>query len=154
MASQEHQAPFKSLWIRFYVDLPFVTTYLDDVLVHSQSIESHKKHLKAVFKCLKAAGLTLRGSKCHIGLTEVSYLGHVFSSSGMRPDPRKVEAVRSWPTPPDVSATRQFLGLPSYYRRYIPSFADIAAPLTQKGIAFNWTRQCELAFTTLKNLLI
>ena len=137
--------------------LPFVTIYLHDILIHSENAESHKKHLRAVFDRLKRAGLTLKGKKCHIGLTEVAYLGHVFSGAGMAPDPQKVQVVETWPVPTDTSAVCRFLGLASYYRRYIPRFADIAAPLnalTQKGAAFQWTKDCNNAFDTLKTCLI
>ena len=72
---------------RIFRNLPFVTTYLDDILVHSANIEQHKDHLKQVFQKLQESGLTLRGQKCHFGMTKVTYLGHIFSASGMMPDP-------------------------------------------------------------------
>ena len=109
--------------------LPFVTTYLDNLLVHSANDEDHDKHLQEVFQHLTQAGLTLRGKKCHICMSEVAYLGHVFSSEGMKPDPQKISAVKVWNTPTDVSGLRSFLGLASYYRQYIQRFKDIAAPL-------------------------
>ena len=138
-------------------DLPFVVTYLDDVLIHSCSIDEHKKHLKLVFDRIDAAGLTLHGSKCNIGMYQVKYLGHVFSSNGMEPDPVKTSAVFDWPTPVNVSNLRSFLGLASYYRRYIHKFSDIAAPLhllTNKGISFDWNESCQQAFNQLKRKLI
>ena len=138
-------------------DLPFVTTYIDDILVHSATEELHQDHLQQVFQRLADAGLTLRGRKCHIGLSSVSYLGHVFSGQGMSPDPQKVQSVENWAIPTDVTTLRRFLGLASYYRRYIARFADIAAPLhnlTQKGITFHWTPECEQAFFILKEKLV
>ena len=73
--------------------LPFASTYLDDILVYSPNVESHKDHLHQVFLCLQKAGLTLRGRKCYIGVPKVCYLGHIFSASGIQPDPNKVHAV-------------------------------------------------------------
>ena len=70
--------------------LPFVTIYLDDILVHSKNEDTHREHLDIVFKHLFEAGLTLRGIKCQIGMSNVQYLGHVFSDVGMSPDPKKI----------------------------------------------------------------
>ena len=148
---------FQRLMNTICSDLPFVTTYLDDLLVHSKTTDEHVKHLALLFQRMSTAGLTFRGSKCHIGLSSVTYLGHVFSSGGMSPDPEKVSAIRSWATPTDVSSLRSFLGLASYYRRYIHQFANIAAPLynlTNKGTPFAWDQSCESAFAKLKYALM
>ena len=147
---------FQRLMDKVLRGLNFVTTYLDDVLVHSKSKDEHIKHLNVVFSRLKNAGLTLRGSKCHIGHDKVYYLGHVFSEQGMRPNEGKVRVVKEWPTPKNPSEVRQFLGLASYYRRYIQSFATIAASLhelTQKDVSFRWTSECDHAFNLLKEKL-
>ena len=138
-------------------DLPFVTTYLDDLLVHSMSKEEHLQHLHVLFQKMSAAGLTFRGSKCHIGLSQVTYLGHVFSAAGMGTDPHKVSAVCDWMTPTDQASLRSFLGLTSYYCRYIPCFANLAAPLyhlTNKGVTFDWNSTCQSTFNNLKDVLI
>ena len=91
--------------------------------------EMHKTHLEQVFQRIKEACLTLKGCKCRIGKDEVIYLGHVFSANGMRPDEKKIAAVKDWPTPKDATEVCQFLGLASYYRRYALKFAEIACPL-------------------------
>ena len=104
---------FQRMMDKIFRDLPFVCSYIDDVLVHSPDVSSHRKHLEEVFHRLREAGLTLRGQKCHIGLSQVSYLGHIFSANGVAPDKEKVRAVQDWPIPKDVIALRQFLGLAS-----------------------------------------
>ena len=82
---------------------------------------------------------------------------HVVSAAGIRPDPAKIEQVRCYPVPTDATKVRQFLGLASYYRRYIPEFARIAHPLhrlTRKNTVFEWTEDCGAAFDELKECLI
>ena len=88
---------------------------------------------------------------------EVPYLGHVISADGIRPDLAKTDKVKSFPVPHDVTTLRQFIGLASYYRRFVPGFAKVAAPLhvlTKKDVPFNWTPQCERAFCKLKEHLV
>lgn len=88
--------------------------YLDDVLVHSKSVQQHKMHLRQVFERLQQAGLTLRGKRCQFGLLKVAYVGHAFSAQGMSPDGRKVEVVHSWSTLATLQELKSFLGLASY----------------------------------------
>ena len=95
--------------------LPFVLTYINDILIHSPTEELHKEHLQLVFDRLEKAGLTLRGKKCHVGLPQVYYLGNVFSGGGMQPDPGKIQSVQEWSLPANVTALKQFLGLALYY---------------------------------------
>lgn len=142
---------------KIFCGLPFVTVYVDDVLVHSAMAEQHCDHLKQVFQRLREAGLTLKGKKCHIAMSEVHYLGHVFSKSGMTPDTQKIKAIQEWPVPTTVKEVRRFLGLASYYRCYIQHFADIAKPLnslTRKDASFEWSSECTNAFRELKTKLI
>ena len=147
---------FQRMMDKIFRGLSFVSTYLDDILIHSPDEEQHKVHLQEVFNRLRRAGLTLRGHKCHIGLAKVTYLGHIFSANGMKPDPCKISVITKWPTPANAEEVRRFLGLASYYRRYINQFADIAAPLhklTHKDEVFNWTHNCQQAFQSLKTKL-
>ena len=112
-------------------------------------------NLQQVFERLANPGLTLRGSKCQLGLDKVHYLGHVFSDFGMSPDKEKIAMIKNWLIPKTVTEERQFFGLASYYRRYIQQFADIATPLhhlTEKSVTFVWTEECQKAFQKLKDL--
>ena len=138
--------------------LSFITSYIDNVLIHSSSMELHQSHLRQVFNRLAKAGLTLRGTKCKLGLDKVQYLGHVFSKDGMTPDTDKIAVVQKRPTPIDVTEVPQFLVLVSYYQRYVRNFADIdiAAPLhhlTQKAVEFNWEKNCQHSLQVLKDAL-
>ena len=144
---------FQRLMNQIFMGFPFVTTYIDDVLVHSASEEEHVGHLKQVFQRLREAELTLRGWKCHIAMPKVVYLGHVFSTSGMATDHRKIVAVQEWSVPTNATEVRQFVGLASYYCRYIHQFAKPLNALTQKATAFEWTSECQDAFNSLKRKL-
>ncbi|CAC5378547.1 unnamed protein product [Mytilus coruscus] len=92
-----------------------------------------------------------------IVLDEVKYLGHVVSADGIKCDPEKINSVKNWPVPESVSDVRSFLGIASYYRKFIDKFSTIAFPLTQltcKDKRFIWTDECQESFVTLKNALI
>ena len=131
--------------------------YLDDILVVSRTFEEHIEHLREVFKRLRSAGLRLKPKKCLILRDEVPYLGHVISARGIRPDPSKTDKVQGFPIPHDVTSVRQFIGLASYYRRFVPDFACIAAPLhalTRKDVVFEWSAACQEAFVRLKEILV
>ena len=106
---------------------------------------------------LSDAGLKLKPAKCHFISQEVQYLGHLLTPDGIRPNPDRVAAVKDYPALRSVKEVRQFLGLASYYRRFVKDFARIAQPLhslTQKGTPFCWSPACEGAFLQLKQRLI
>ena len=95
-------------------------------------------------------------SKCEFWLTEVGFLGHVVSASGVSVDPKKVKAIMSWERPKSVFEIRSFLGLAGYYRRFIEDFSRLVAPmtrLTQNEVKFEWNDLCEKAFQTQKRML-
>jgi hypothetical protein len=83
-------------------------------------------------------------------------LGHIISKDGIVVDPEKIEAIREWSTPKNVTEVRSFMGLAGYYRRFIAGFSKIAHPITslqRKGVKFHWTKECEKSFQELKQLL-
>ena len=128
-------------------NLPFVTIYIDDKLVHSANVYEHAQHLRQVFDHLKEANLSLRGSKCHIAMSKVS---HVFSSAGMSSDQQKVAAVSEWRTPTSVEEVRKFIGFASYYLPYIQDITKRLHNLTLKQAQFIWSDECDEVFNTLR----
>ena len=131
--------------------------YLDDIIVWGDCLECHKKNLQEVFDRLEKANLTLKASKCEFAMEEITYVGHILSSAGVRPNPEKVSVVKNFPTPKNVKELRQFLGLSQYYRRFQKNFAQISKilyDLTRKDVKWEWTEERENAFQTLKNNLI
>jgi hypothetical protein len=131
----------------------FCLVYLDDILVFSKTIEDHKTHLDTVLAALKANDLYAKLSKCAFGLTSVEFLGHIVSAEGIQADGKKVKAVEEWPPPTDVHQVRSFLGLASFYRKFVPHFAEKAAPMTdllKKGVPFLWGEKQVASFAALK----
>ena len=94
--------------------------------------------------------------KCEFWLSEVKFLGHVASQSGIAVDPSKIKAVLDWSQPRNVFEIRSFLGLAGYYRRFVKDFSLLASPLTRltrKEEKFKWNEACEAAFQELKKRL-
>ena len=134
----------------------YVINYLDDILVYSEDFESHIRHLTEVFKRLKQANFKLNLAKCEFVKSSVEYLGHVIDATGLRPNPEKVSAIQSAPAPKTVRGVRGFIGIMSYYRRYIPRFSELAEPLinlTRKNSKFIWDDHCQKSFESLKKSL-
>ena len=130
--------------------------FIDDILVFSPDKVSHRNELRKIFNRLRKYNLTLRGRKCEVGRSKVTYLGHTFSIAGMEPQISKVESINGWIRPSCKKQVKQFLGLASYYRRYIRDFATIADPLNRllnSEVAFVWGNQEEATFMNLKQLL-
>ena len=105
----------------------FVVVFVDDILIYSQS----EDHLWIVLQALRDHQLYAKFSKCEFWLTEVKFLGHVVSASGVSVDPEKVEAFMSWERPKSVFEIHSLLGLARYYKRFIKDFSLLAAPMTR-----------------------
>ena len=131
--------------------------YLDDIIVTGKNFEDMIKNLDEVLSKLREAGLKLKARKCQLFAKQVEFLGHIISDKGIQTDPKKTQVVQNWPQPKTVHDVRSFLGLCSYYRRFIPQFAMVAKPLhklTERNQKFVWTDECSKAFDTLKNRMV
>ena len=134
----------------------FATAFLDDILVFSSTLEDHLEHLSIIFGKLRQHRLKLKLKKCSFLKLETHYLGFVINDFGIKPDQLKVEAIKTLPVPTCVREVRSFIGICSYYRRFIPNFSQIAEPiiaLTRKYVHFKWTEQHQKAFEFLKDSL-
>ncbi|GAU45812.1 hypothetical protein TSUD_115000 [Trifolium subterraneum] len=130
----------------------YVLVFFDDILVYSTNWKDHLTHLEAVLQILEQNTLYVKLSKCAFGVEEIDYLGHVVSGKGVTMEATKVEAVIKWPIPTNLKQLRGFLGLTGYYRRFIKSYAKIAAPLTDllRKDAFCWNDTTQKAFEELQ----
>jgi hypothetical protein len=134
----------------------FVIVLIDDILVYSKNLEEYEEHLHVVLQRLLEHQLYAKFSKCEFWIDEVPFLGHVISAEGIAVDCSKVQDVLDWKPPTSVTQVRSFLGLASYYRRFIPNFSKIKKPITEllkKGIKYVWSKDCDDAFQALRKLL-
>ncbi len=133
--------------------------YLDDVIVFGRTFAEHRDRLVEVLGRIRKAGLKLKPGKCQLFRPQVTFLGHVVSGEGVKPDPTNISKVADWPTPSNVTDVRAFLGLGNYYRRFVKDFAEIAKPLTELTKkehlrSFTWTPACQAALDRLKTCLL
>ena len=148
--------------------------YLDDILVFGSTLDETLERLEMVFSRLQKFNLKVKPSKCQLFKQQVKYLGHMVSKDGILPNPDKLTAVSDWPIPTTETELRGFLGLASYYRRFVPGFAKIASPLhsmtgnvaksagrsaqkkkgnSKRNISAEWTEKHTEAFNQLKDKL-
>ena len=152
-----------------YVTLLF---YLDDICVFAETADQMLDRIQLVFTRLKEFNLKIKPKKSHFFQAEVGFLGHVLSKKGVSPNPEKITKIKNWPIPTSSKEVHSFIGLASYYRRFIPNFAKWAGPLhaliipaatmckVRAGILkksdipeFKWTEDCQTGFDNLKNAL-
>jgi len=132
--------------------------YLDDINVFAATPEQLIDHLDRVFTRLRERGLKAKPSKCVFFKSPIEFLGHLVSADGIEPQPDKVEKIENWLVPHCLTELRAFVGLASYYRRFIKHFATIAEPLTSlmkgKSKQLVWTDEAQAAFEKLKRALL
>lgn len=136
---------------------PHVFAYLDDIIVVTESFEKHLEVLREIFRRAKEANLTVAKEKCQFCRSELRYLGYIVNRNGLQVDPDKVKAIVDIPIPKTVSDVRRFLGLASWYRRFVPQFSSLSAPLCnllRKNKTFVWDSSCDNTFTSLKEHLV
>ncbi|GJU91405.1 putative reverse transcriptase domain-containing protein [Tanacetum coccineum] len=138
-----------------YLD-KFVIVFIDNIMIYSKSKQEHKEHLKLILELLKKEQFYAKFSKCEFWIPKVQFLGHVIDSQGIHVDPAKIKSIKDWATPKTTTEIRQFLGLTSYYQRFIEGFLKIVksmTKLTQKKVKFDWGDKEEAAFQLIKQKL-
>ena len=134
-----------------------VLVYLDDIIVFGRNFPEHLENLRQVFQRIRSANLKISPNNCALFCTSINFLGHVISKEGVQTDPKKIEAVKTYPIPVNVKTSRAFLGLVGFYQKFIQNFGDIASPLyklMQKEKRFQWTTECQQIFEKLKERLL
>jgi transposase InsO family protein len=137
--------------------LDFVYVYLDDILIASKSQEEHLQHVRTLLTRLSEHGLVINPAKCEFGQPNIDFLGHSISAGGIQPRLDRVEAIHNFPQPKDKTQLRTFLGLVTYYHRFIPHCAELIAPLNDqlagRAADISWTDQQECSFKAIKSAL-
>lgn len=161
------------------INLREVLVFLDDIIVFSRTLEEHETRLTRVLNRLRENGLKLSPEKCRFFQTSVRYLGHIVSRNGVETDPKKTEALKTWPRPQTLKDLRSFLGFSGYYRRFVEGYSQIVKPLTNLTAGYpplkrgakmtkqttkyhnpnepfgeRWTEDCQDAFTQIIEKLI
>lgn len=138
----------------------FSLVYLDDIVIYSCTFDEHLVHIEKVLSALKEHNLTLAPAKCELAKQSIEYLGHVISSKTIAPLPDRIKSIISLPEPKTLTQANKFIGSLSWYRKFIPAFATIAAPIhattnltKQNRHKFHWGIEQSKSFTTLKQLL-
>jgi hypothetical protein len=117
--------------------------FLDDILIYSKNEEEHENHLRMVLQVLREHKLYAKLRKCDFYQKKIHYLGHIILEEGIYVDPKKIEAIMNWPTPKNVMDVRYFMGLVSYYKRFMKGFSKLHTQLLlckRKGVKFEWTK--------------
>lgn len=136
--------------------LPSTVVFQDDICCAGKDKESNLKNLRAVLSRLSDAGLKVNMSKCEFFKDSVTYLGYRIDRHGLHADDKKIEAIVSAPTPKDVTQLKSFLGLVNFYAKFCINISDILKPLYEllkKNARWQWSEQCELAFSKIKGVL-
>ena len=151
--------------LREFLD-DFVSAYIDDALIFSDTEEEHVAQVRAVITKLRDAGLQIDINKSEFHVQETKYLRLIVSTKGLRMDPAKVTAIEEWQRPQNIKDVQSFLGFANYYRQFIKKYSKVAAPLTDMtkglnkgvvkgtGLVFEWTPEAQEAFETLKAAFI
>lgn len=138
------------LWI-------FILLYIDDIIIFSKNFQEHIQHLRLTLQRLRESRLQAKEKKCHFVMDQVSFLGHTVSKDGVKVLKKNTDTVQKFEAPTTIKELRSFLGMTSYYRRFIEGYSKIARPLTtllKKDTKFTLTDEAREAFTKLKEALI
>ena len=137
-------------------DCPGATNIADDIVVHGKMTEEHDRNLITLLHCLQERNLTLNKDKCKIGMSQIVFMGLLFTKHGVGPTEEKVRAVHETEPPTNVAGLRIFPGLISFSSRFLPNFATTAEPLrklTQQDTKWKWGKEKNKAFEALKRQL-
>ncbi|GJP39177.1 hypothetical protein CLOM_g23567 [Closterium sp. NIES-68] len=134
----------------------FVIVFIDDILIHSKSLDEHFHHIRQVLTRLRQHSLFVKQSKCEFSRSSIPFLGHIISHNQLSMDPSKIKPIQDWKPPTSIKELQAFLGLANYYRKSIQHFATITSPLSnllRNTEGFDWGHDKDKAFEAIKQAL-
>ena len=120
---------FRKAMSEMFEDIPGVEVIVDDILVWGENEEQHDARLIKVLERARSRNLRLNKNKCHIKQHEISYVGYILSKDGVKPDPKKTEAIAAMPAPKNREKLQRFIGMLTYLAKFIPNLSQVASPL-------------------------
>ena len=147
---------FQKIMASIFAGIPGVAIYLDDIVVHGATVESHDERLHRVFSALAKHHLTLNGEKCVFAAPAIEFVGFRLSADGIYPLHSNTEAIHRVPEPTSATQLASFLGMTAFYLRFLPQYSATTAPLRQllkHGEPWFWTSVCSDAVRLLKSQL-
>ena len=135
----------------------YCLNWSDDCICYSQTFQAHLDHLENIFKRFQNAGIKLNLEKCKFLQPSIDYVGYTIDKNGLHPNQNKIKAINEIQVPTNLKSVRGFIGVCSFFRKFIYKFSDLAEPLinlTRKNVKFHWTQECQKAFESLKQALM
>ncbi|KAL7293531.1 hypothetical protein TKK_0012974 [Trichogramma kaykai] len=135
---------------------PNAFAYLDDIIIATETFDDHLRVLKEILSRLNDANLTVNKEKSIFGRSEVKYLGVLVNRDGIKPDPSRVEPILNFPIPKSLKQLRRFLGMSSWYRKFLKDYATLVEPLTRltsSKVKYVWSMEQQDAFEKIKTLM-
>lgn len=132
----------------------FCIHYVDDILIYSENVQEHIRHLKKIFEALDNANLKINIDKCEFFSQEVQYLGYIINKKGITINENRLAEIKNYPKPTNLRTLRGFLGILNYYKRFINNLSEKQVPLVEllrKAVRWKWDERREKAFIELKN---
>ena len=136
----------------------FSDSFIDDIIIFSDTWLAHLQHVECILRTLQQAHLTAKPSKCFFAFRQLEFLAHIVGNGEVKPTEDKIKAIQEMPVPTTKRKVKSLIGFLNFYRRFIPHFAEVAAPLTDLTVKaapnkVTWTEQHQRAFDALKRLV-
>ena len=148
---------FQKRMLECFQDLPGIVCIADDVIIHGKDTDDHDKNLELFFKRCRENNISLNKDKLVLRTNEVTFMGHVITSDGLKSDPVKMQAIRDFPIPQKIDELRRFLGMVNYMSKFLPNSTEILHPLynlLKKDVVWTWSESQDNAFQQIKDMIV